>query len=163
MLASVFLSWHRLQSRWLQPARARSRAAASLAEARGNWGEREAARLLASKGYMIVARNDRPVKSDRRLEIDIVAYDVANDTLVFVEVKQHAAHSAYERRLRSIDRQKLKNLRRACCAWLKTHKCKGAYRFDVVEVFGVPGSPAECDHIERVALFARRERFVKWN
>jgi Holliday junction resolvase-like predicted endonuclease len=141
----------------------RDKAATSLAEVRGRWGEHEAVRLLLRKGFRIVARNVRPVKSDRRLEIDIVAYDVANDTLVFVEVKQHASHSAYERRLRSIDKRKMKNLRRACFAWLHANRWKDAYRFDVIEVFGVPGSQAECDHIERVSLFVNRERFVKWN
>ena len=129
----------------------------------GRWGEDVAVEALRTKGYLIVDRNTRPSPRDRRLEIDIVAYDESADAMVFVEVKQHSEHSRFERRLRSIDRRKLKNVRRACNAWRFANKWHGAYRFDVVEVYGVPGcARPEVDHIERVALFARRERFVKW-
>ena len=129
----------------------------------GEWGERVAAEFLRRKGYEIVARDCHPFSHDLRLDIDIVAYDAANDTLVFVEVKQHASHSFCERRLRSINKRKLANLRRACRAWLRKHSWKESYRFDVVEVFGTPGMRAECDHIERVCLFPATGKFVRWS
>jgi Holliday junction resolvase-like predicted endonuclease len=129
----------------------------------GQWGEDVAVEALRLKGYVILDRNSRPCPRDKRLEIDIVAYDKSADAVVFVEVKQHAAHSPYERRLRSIDRAKIKNLRRACNAWRRGNRWLGAYRFDVIEVFGEPGRVRpEIDHIERVALFERDGRFVRW-
>ena len=129
----------------------------------GRWGEDVAVEALRREGYMIVDRNSRPCRWNRRLEIDIVAYDKASDAMVFVEVKQHARHSPFERRMRSVNRRKLSNLRRVCNAWLREVRWCGAYRFDVVEVFGLPGERnPEVDHIERVALFCDRDRFVRW-
>ena len=88
---------------------------------RGKWGEECAARFLERRGYEIIERNSRPLKRDRRLEIDIVAFDEKRDIIVFVEVKQHARHSIYERRMRSVDRAKLDRTRRACRASNSSH------------------------------------------
>ena len=130
----------------------------------GAWGEDVAAEYLRRGGFEIVERNTRPVERDSRLEIDLVAWDRKADTMVFVEVKQHATLSPYARRLRSVDRRKRENLRRACNAWRRTNKWHGAYRFDVIEIYGTPeGGRPVIDHIEHVELFARRGRFVKWN
>lgn len=131
--------------------------------AHGQWGEDVAAAFLRLKGYVIVERNVRPCPWDRRLEIDIVAYDIEADAIVFVEVKQHARHSPCERRMRSVCRDKMNNLRQACNAWRRGNRWQGAYRFDVVEVFGTPsGGRPEVDHIERVRLFSEEGRFVRW-
>ena len=130
----------------------------------GEWGENEAVAYLRRRGYEIVERNSRPVEKDERLEIDLVAWDRRNDAMVFVEVKQHAKPSPYSRRLRSVDKRKRENLRRACNAWRRVNRWHGAYRFDVIEVYGVPeGGRPVIDHIEKVDLFAKRGRFVKWN
>ena len=59
---------------------------------------------------------------------------------MFVEVKQHKGHTPGERRLRSVNAAKRLRLRRACRAWLLKGRWRGSYRFDVVEVFGSPGS-----------------------
>jgi len=131
--------------------------------AHGRWGEDVAAEHLRRGGYEIVDRNVRPVKDDERLEIDIVAFDWANDAMVFVEVKQHASRSPYQRRLRSVDVRKRLNLRRACNAWRRLNRWKGGYRFDVIEIYGVPGRKPEIDHICHVALFGKKERFVNWS
>jgi putative endonuclease len=130
----------------------------------GRWGEDVAADFLRRRGYIIVERNVRPCKADERLEIDIVAYSREADAIVFVEVKQHAEHSEFESRLRSIDRRKRMLMRRVCRSWLMVHKWAGAYRFDVIEVFGTPESKEspEIDHIERVDIFVGREKFVNW-
>ena len=130
---------------------------------RGEWGEDVAVEYLRRGGFEIVERNPRPVRGDGRLEIDVVAWDSKTDTMVFVEVKQHADFSRFSRRIRSVDRRKMDNLRRACNAWRRANKWRGAYRFDVIEVYGTPGCGRPVvDHIERVNLFARRARFVKW-
>lgn len=135
-----------------------------IAAVHGDWGERVAVEFLRREGLIMVERNVRPVASDKRLEIDIVAYDQRSDTIVFVEVKQHATLSPFQRRLRSIDRNKKLNLRRACNNWRRVNKWGGAYRFDVVEVYGIPGGGKPVvDHISDVELFARKGNFVKWS
>lgn len=137
--------------------------AANLGAAHGAWGEEQAVGYLRRNGYVILDRNARPVARDRRLEIDIVAYDSANDTLVFVEVKQHRSFSPYQRRLRSVNSRKLGNVRKAFNAWRFANRWPGGYRFDVIEVYGEPegGSPI-IDHIERVGLFVKQEQSVCW-
>ena len=130
----------------------------------GAWGEAVAVDYLRRHGYEIVDRNSRPVAKDERLEIDIVAWDRRKDEMVFVEVKQHSELSPYARRLRSVDRRKKLNLRRACNAWRRTNRWRGAFRFDVVEIYGVPeGGPPVVDQISDVELFAKPGRFVKWS
>lgn len=130
----------------------------------GKWGEDVATEFLRRGGFEILDRNTHPCERDRRLEIDIVAWDRSHDELVFVEVKQHATITRYARRLRSIDRAKRKNLRRACVAWRRRNSWAGAFRFDVIEVYGIPkGGRPVIDHIRNVALFVAPERFVNWN
>jgi Holliday junction resolvase-like predicted endonuclease len=135
----------------------------NISVAHGRWGEDVAVETLRREGYLIVDRNSRPCPWNRKLEIDIVAYDKSTDTMVFVEVKQHAAHVPHESRIRGVDRKKFANLRKAFNAWRRCNKWFGAYRFDIVEIFGVPeGGRPEVDHVEKVQIFGLRERFVRW-
>lgn len=137
--------------------------AVNLGVRHGAWGETCAVEYLRLKGYEILDRNVHPVARDRRLEIDIVAYELASDTLVFVEVKQHAAVSPFQRRLRAIDRRKRLNLKRAFNAWRLVNRWEGGYRFDVIEIYGTPGRVRPVvDHIEGVDLLAPREKQVHW-
>ncbi len=132
--------------------------------AHGAWGETMAVRFLRQRGYEIRARNVRPCRWDRRLEIDIVAYDKRHDILVFVEVKQHKTRSIYACRLQSITKHKKELLRKACRAYLARTHWQAAYRFDVIEVFGVPEAKElpVLDHIERVPLFVAESQYVNW-
>ena len=140
------------------------KASESTAVRHGEWGEDVAAEHLRRSGFEIIDRNSRPSARDGRLEIDIVAWDRASDTMVFVEVKQHSQISPYARRLQSIDRAKRRCLRRACGAWRRVNGWQGGFRFDVVEVYGAPGKGRPIvDHIRNVALFAKRTRFINWN
>ena len=135
----------------------------SLGAAHGSWGEDVAADFLRRRGYLIVDSNSRPVAKDQRLEIDLVAWEESTDTMVFVEVKQHAKPEERARRLRSVARRKRANLRRACNAWRRVNKWRGSFRFDVIEIYGTPeGGRPVIDHVEKVNLFAKPERFVKW-
>lgn len=130
----------------------------------GAWGEAVAVEHLRRHDYEIVERNSRPVERDERLEIDIVAWDRKKDAMVFVEVKQHATLSPYARRLQSVNKRKRMNLRRACNAWRRTNKWHGAFRFDVIEIYGVPeGGKPVIDHVSDVELFAKPGRFVNWS
>ncbi|MBO6067043.1 MAG: YraN family protein [Kiritimatiellae bacterium] len=129
----------------------------------GSWGEEVASRYLRARGLEIIERNSRPCAADRRLEIDIVAYESRTDTLVFVEVKQHRDFSPYQRRLRSVNRRKLANMRRVCNNWRLRFGWQGGYRFDVLEVYGTPETgETHIDHIRSVPLFTARERQVAW-
>lgn len=143
----------------------RKREASNVGVEHGRWGEDMAVGFLRMHGYIIVERNVRPCSADGRLEIDVVAYSRESDAIVFVEVKQHASHSDYARRLRAIDRRKRALLRRACRAWLLKNRWAGSYRFDVIEVYGTPESksPPEIDHIERVDIFVGSEKYVNWS
>ena len=87
------------------------------------------------------------------------------DVMAFVEVKQHAQRSPFATRLRSVDRRKRDLLRRACRTWIAKERWAGAYRFDVIEVYGTPNAAcrAEIDHIPGVRLFEKSERFVDWS
>ena len=60
---------------------------------RGRWGEDVAVEHLRSLGYVVVDRNARPCRWDRRLELDVVVYDRSRDMMVFVEVKQHKSRT----------------------------------------------------------------------
>ena len=129
----------------------------------GRWGENVAVEHLRRNGYVIVDRNPRPVKKDKRLEIDVVAWDKKEDAIVFVEVKQHKRISFVARRLQSVDTRKKRNLLRACNAWRRINKWHGSFRFDVIEVYGTPeGGRPFIDHAENVGLFVKRDRFVNW-
>jgi len=140
------------------------RANGNLGVRHGEWGEAMAVEHLRRHGFEIIERNVHPVTNDQRLEIDIIAWDRASDALVFIEVKQHKAISPFARRMRSVDRRKRENLRRACVTWKCANKWNGAVRFDVMEVYGVPeGGRPVIDHIRNVHLFGRRDRFVRWD
>ncbi len=140
------------------------RDSANIGVANGVWGEDVAAEYLRRAGFQIIDRNSCPVAKDRRLEIDLVAWDPKTDAMVFVEVKQHATMSPYGRRLSRIDRRKRTNLRRACNAWRRANRWHGDFRFDVIEIYGTPsGGRPVVDHIEKVNLFANPSRFVKWD
>ena len=72
------------------------------------------------------------------------------DTMVFVEVKQHATLTPYGRRLRSVDRSKRVNLRRACNAWRRVNKWRGSFRFDVIEIYGDADTPRRQRRINQI-------------
>ena len=135
----------------------------NLGVSHGLWGEWIACEFLRAKGYEIFERNVTPYDRDRRLEIDIVAYERASDTLVFVEVKQHKEHSPFGTRLRSVDKRKLRNLRIAFNAWRRANHWEEGCRFDVLEVYGTPETGVRAvDHIEGVRLFNENCKHIDW-
>ena len=133
--------------------------APSTPQSRGAWGENIAAKHLVRRGWKILERNVRPVLSDRRCEIDLVAHLPGDDLVAFVEVKTHAARNPNAPRLWAVDRRKKSALLRACAAWLRKNHWHGNFRFDVIEVYGTEDGPVEVDHIERVPLFPDKWRF----
>ncbi len=92
----------------------------------GAEGEARAARLLESRGWVILARNARA----DRVEIDLVAQ--RRDTLAFVEVKtrRSRAHGAPEE---AVDARKRRRLVRGAAAWLRARgPTARRVRFDVI-------------------------------
>ena len=105
----------------------------------GSAGEQEAARLLAARGYRIVAMNVRPLPGLARGEIDIIAWD--GPVLCFVEVKARRSRSlAPELSVNLPKRRKLIQLAEAYLSHVtpEPESC----RFDVVSVWIDPSLPS---------------------
>ncbi|MBI3986063.1 MAG: YraN family protein [Lentisphaerae bacterium] len=120
----------------------------------GLWGERIAEDALKAKGFRILGRR---VRVGRRDEFDLVARD--GDTLVFVEVKTRESE-LFGRPMESVNAHKRHVLSRAAVRYLKAIKTRPpSFRFDVVEVIGIPGEPPEeIRHIENAFPLDRRYR-----
>lgn len=108
---------------------------------RGEWGEAQAAAVLLQKGYRVVARNFRT----RFGELDIIAEK--DGFLVFVEVKARK-NDRFAKAREAVDARKQEKLRIAAELWLQEHPTALQPRFDVVEVYGGPGSKAKIFQIE---------------
>jgi putative endonuclease len=110
----------------------------------GKWGEKQAEKLLKSKGYRVVGRR---VKVGPRDEVDLIAR--GREVLVFVEVKTRRSQD-FGRPVAAVDRRKKQFLSRAAVRYLKKLGFPEVYiRFDVIEVLGVPGSgKPDLKHIE---------------
>lgn len=96
----------------------------------GRAGEDLAARLLEDDGLEILDRNWR---DGRRGELDIVAVDPRDHTVVVAEVRTRTG-TFHGSALESVDQRKLSRLRRLAAAWLAAHEVHGAVRMDVVAV-----------------------------
>jgi putative endonuclease len=105
----------------------------------GRWGEEQAARYLISKGYEIVARNARTPYG----EIDLIAYKpgapitdegIADDTLVFVEVKTRTT-STFGFPEESITSRKKEHMLAAAQSYLQDHpQLTSTWQIDVIAV-----------------------------
>jgi putative endonuclease len=118
----------------------------------GEWGEREAERLLSENGMKVIGRR---VRFGPREELDLVARE--GDTLVFVEVKTRK-NETFGAPVRAVDREKRKALSRAAVHYLRRVGYPPVYlRFDVVAVVGNPetGVRAIRHHRNVFALDAR--------
>jgi len=122
----------------------------------GKWGERQATRLLKSKGWKIIGERVRVGKRD---EIDIIADH--GGVLIFVEVKTRKTED-FGRPISAVNQKKRRNLSRAAVAYLKKNRLQPDYlRFDVVEVIGAPDmDPPQIRHIENA--FQLDSRYKLW-
>ena len=125
----------------------------------GRQGEQAAARLLRQKGFVVVAESE----SDRAGEIDVIAADKKNRTLIFVEVKtlqtSRPGHPADR-----VDESKQARITRAALRFLKRRKLLGtACRFDVVAIWWPKGSsePEKIEHYEHA--FEAAGDFQMWS
>lgn len=98
----------------------------------GRRGEETATAFLRLQGFDILGRNVRL----GRKEIDVIAWDPHERTVVFVEVKTHArAHAYFSPEMNLRDAQK-HTLLLAARAWLAEMDYEGFYRFDFIAVVG---------------------------
>lgn len=98
----------------------------------GQIGEDIAAQYLRANGYAMIGRNVRLHPQ----EIDIIAKDLREDVLVFVEVKtlgtlKEAFSPSMNARI-----DKWRALTHAARRWVAWHDYRGGYRFDLICVAG---------------------------
>lgn len=96
----------------------------------GDWGERLAVELLASKGYAITECNWR----SGHYEIDIVA--MKGDRVVFVEVKTRSSDSVDP--AEAVDMKKMRRMVYASDAFIRAYDIPYDYQFDIITVTGTP-------------------------
>jgi putative endonuclease len=110
----------------------------------GEWGEEQAAKMLRKKRYKILGRRVRPGGRD---ELDIVARD--GKVLVFVEVKTRKNEN-YGTPSDAVKAEKRRVMSRGAVRYVKQLKNPDVFfRFDVVEVIGVPSDEdPQIRHIE---------------
>jgi putative endonuclease len=112
-----------------------SAAARAGARRRGEAAEELAARFLAGRGLVILARNYRT----RLGEIDLVASE--GGTLVFVEVRARSG-GAFGGAAASVDARKQRRIVAAARHFLARRCVEPRCRFDVITIQGPQGAPA---------------------
>lgn len=109
----------------------------------GSLGEDLAAEFLTACGYRILERNFRCKGG----EIDIVARDPADRSLVFIEVKTRRGLTYGVPQL-AVTPFKQRQISKAALAWLsnnRLHDCSA--RFDVIAILLHTDAPHNIDHI----------------
>lgn len=121
----------------------------------GSLGEHVAANYLKRKGYQIITLNFTNTLGRKVGEIDIVAKDLTENELVFVEVKTRD-YQKYQTTLpeENITFYKLRRLSKIAQIYLRMHQLvEHSYRFDAVSVWiDRAGKKAKVKHLERIYL-----------
>lgn len=117
----------------------------------GNLGEKVAVKYLQDKGYEILDRNFQNSSGRRLGEIDIIAKDVKEKEIVFVEVKTRE-YEKFKETLpeENITYVKIHKLDKIAQAYLRIKKLGDrAYRFDALSVWlDIKNKKAKVKHIE---------------
>ena len=104
----------------------------------GRRGERLAEKFLRQHGCKILRRNFRAKGGG---EVDLVLRDIAENTLVFAEVKTRTSDDE-GRPADAVDRAKEELIARGARAWLRLlDRPEVNFRFDIVEVVIGAGKP----------------------
>ena len=104
----------------------------------GRRGERLAEKYLRKRGCKILRRNFRAKGGG---EVDLVLRDIAENTLVFAEVKTRTGDDE-GRPADAVDRAKEELIARGARAWLRLlDRPEVNFRFDIVEVIIGAGKP----------------------
>lgn len=111
----------------------------------GKWGENLACKYLEESNYKIIERNFLC----RQGEIDIIAKDVRNNELVFVEVKTRS-NLKYGNPIEAVTKEKLRHMKQATRNYIYRNHIKDvAIRLDVLEVF-IEKSRCRVNHIKQI-------------
>ncbi len=98
----------------------------------GRWGEQKAVEYLISQGYYIRHRDWQYKHRD----LDIVAIDADQSTLVFVEVKTRST-DIFGDPAQAINLEKANNLMIAANAYLRTYRMENlSFRYDSIAIIG---------------------------
>ena len=98
----------------------------------GKQKEDKATEFLKAQGYKIIERNHKNPMG----EIDIIAYDEADDRIIFVEVKARK-NDRFGYGREAVDSEKLFKITHAAQMYLKKKKLFNVkMRFDVIEIMG---------------------------
>lgn len=110
----------------------------------GKWGENLACNYLAERNYKILERNFLC----RQGEIDIIAKDVTQKTLVFIEVKTRS-NLKYGNPAEAVNQEKQKHMKQAIQYYLYKNRIKNTpIRIDVIEVYIVQN--CKINHIKQI-------------
>lgn len=110
----------------------------------GKWGENLACKYLEENNYKVIERNFLC----RQGEIDIIAKDIAQKELVFIEVKTRS-NLRYGNPADAVNKQKQKHMVQAIKYYLyKNHIKNISIRVDVVEVYIVQN--CKINHIKQI-------------
>jgi putative endonuclease len=126
----------------------------------GIWGENLAAEHLKSSGYQIAAQRVRIGRD----EIDLIALspDKKRPEVVFVEVKTRRSPD-FGGPMAALTKRKRHALRRAASGFLRRlPPPTRAFRFDVVEVIGEPGSAPPLIRHTRNVFTMRSDIVAQW-
>ena len=117
---------------------ARRNSGADPRHALGRRGEKLAEKYLRKQGHKILFRNFRAKGGG---EVDLVCRDIAENTLVFAEVKTRTGDEG-GRPADAVDFAKEALIARGARAWLRLlDRPEVAFRFDIVEVVIGAGKP----------------------
>lgn len=94
-------------------------------------GEKLAGEFLVKNAYQILASN----YEFAGCEIDIIARDLSQNEIVFVEVKTRAS-SDYGSPSLAVNQQKIDKIARVASHYLKSKNLQADYRFDIIAICG---------------------------
>ncbi len=119
---------------------------ADLRHVLGREGEDYAVGYLRAQNMVVVERNWRC----REGEIDIIAFDELNDTLVIVEVKTRRT-TTFGSPVEAVTRAKAARLRHLAYAWMREHPVGvTGVRIDVLGILMRSGETPSVEHVRDV-------------
>ena len=117
----------------------------------GEKGEKLACNYLKSKKYKIINKNIR-VKNN---EIDIVAHDIQENEIVFIEVKTRSSKN-FGSPAFAVTQKKLNSMNFVARNFLKQNNYRLDYRFDIISIYYIGNtscnkvSKTKIEHFENV-------------
>jgi putative endonuclease len=107
----------------------------------GAAGESRAVKYLTSLDYRIITQNVRL----KNAEIDLIAFDVQSNEMVFIEVKTRSTEK-FGNPSQAVTRKKLHNLQKVARKYCKEHRVTLDYRFDTIAVL-----PESIEHFQNIS------------